>query len=155
MSLDEEQKKQGLETKNIIAIMMVEVIGRPPEHLTETLNDIISKINEEKGVEVKEKKIHEPKPIKDQQDFYSSFAEVEFEAETIMHIAMLMFKYMPSHIEVLSPESFKITNNELNDTFNEITRRLHQYEEITRVIQNEKIILEKKLKDFLEGNKKE
>jgi len=58
------------ETKGIKAVLIFEVIGRPPEHLTETLNEIIKKVDEEKGVSVKEKKVNEPVLMKDQKDFY-------------------------------------------------------------------------------------
>ena len=141
------------ETKNIGVVMIIEVIGRPPEHLTETLNDLIKQIDEEKGVFVKEKKINEPVLMKDQKDFYTSFAEIEVEVEEILDLAMLMFKYMPAHIEIISPELIALTNNGWNDILNELTRRLHGYDEIARIIQTEKTILEKKLKEVINENK--
>ena len=33
------------ETKNIKAVMIFEIIGKPPEHLNETLDSIINKID--------------------------------------------------------------------------------------------------------------
>jgi len=140
-------KDREMETKGINAMMIIEVIGRPPEHLTETLNKIISQIDEEKGVNVKEKKVNEPVLMKDQKDFYTSFAEVGIEVEEILELAMLMFKYMPAHIEIISPELIALTNNGWNDILNELARRLHGYDEIARIIQVEKNILEKKLKE--------
>ena len=137
------------ETRNIRAILIVEVIGRPPEHLTETLNNIIKKIDEEKGVSVKEKKLHEPILMKDQKDFYTTFAEVEVEVEEILNLAILMFKYMPANVEILSPELIALTNNGWSDILSELTRRLHGYDEVARIIQVEKNILEKKLREVL------
>lgn len=143
MSLDER------ETRNIRAILIIEVIGKPPEHLTETLNNIIGKIDKEKGVDVKEKKLHEPVLMKDNKNFYTTFAEVEVEVEEILNLAILMFKYMPANIEILSPELIALTNNGWSDIFSELTRRLHGYDEVARIIQAEKNILEKKLREFL------
>jgi len=147
-------KGREMETKGINAMMIIEVIGRPPEHLTETLNKIISQIDEEKGVNVKEKKVNEPVLMKDQKDFYTSFAEVGIEVEEILGLAMLMFKYMPAHIEIISPELIALTNNGWNDILNELARRLHGYDEIARIIQVEKNILEKKLKEGMKESKK-
>ena len=145
------------ETKKINAILVFDIIGKPPEHLTETLNDIIKKIDEEKGVSVKGKKINEPVFMKDQKEFYTSFAEIEVEVEEILYLAMLMFKYMPAHVEVISPEVITLVNNGWNEIFNELVRRLHGYDEVARVIQMEKNILEKKLKGLIgeEENKGE
>ena len=143
MSLDKE-------TKGIEAAIIIEVIGKPPEHLKETLENLIKKIDEEKGVKVKKKKINEPAEMKDNKGFYTSFAEIEVEVEEVLHLAVLMFKYMPAHIEILSPEIIKLSNNGWNDILNELTRRLHGYDEVARIIQIEKKILEKKLKEVLE-----
>ena len=137
------------ETKNIRAMLIIEVIGRPVEEVTNTLETLIKRIDEEPGVSVKEKKINEPVLVKDQKDIFTSFAEIEVEVEEIRNIAVLMFKYMPAHVEILSPELIALTNNGWNDIFNELTRRLHGYDEVARVIQIEKNILENKLKSLL------
>ncbi|MGD9275628.1 MAG: hypothetical protein PVJ67_00485 [Candidatus Pacearchaeota archaeon] len=144
-------------TEKVKAALIIEVIGKPPEHLTETLGNLIKQISEEKGVEVVEKTIHEPTELKDNKDFFTSFAEVEVEVEEVLYIAMLMFKYMPAHIEIIHPEKIILSNSGLNDILNELTRRLHGYDEVARIIQVEKNILEKKLKELMpkEENKKE
>lgn len=157
------------ETKNIKVLMILEVLGRPPEHLTETLENLIKQIDEEKGVVVKKKEIKEPIPMKDKvgslekggsekiktENFFTSFAEIELEIEEVMYFAMLVFKYMPAHIEIISPELIALTNNGWNEIFNELTRRLHGYDEVARVLQVEKGILERKLKELIERKKKE
>lgn len=147
-------KQKYEETKGIRAVMIFEIIGKPPKHLIESLNKIIEQIDNEKGVSVKEKKINEPKEMENQKGFYMTFAEIEVEIDEILYLAILMFKYMPAHIEILSPELIVLSNNGWNDILNELTRRLHGYDEIARVIQMEKAILEKKLREILEGQKK-
>jgi hypothetical protein len=134
------------ETK-IRAMFVLEVMGRPPEYLTETLNDLVRKIKEEKGVSVKDTKINPPVLMKDQKDFYTSFAEIEVETDNLLYLTILMFKYMPAYIEIISPQNVSLTNSNLGDVLNELTRRLHGYEEIARILQTEKNILEAKLRE--------
>jgi hypothetical protein len=143
------------EKKKISAAIILEVIGRPPEHLVETLNGIVNSIKEEKGVEVRNAKINEPVELKEQKGFYSSFVEVEVAVEEILYFAILLFKYMPAHVEVISPQNINLTNSGWTDIFNEITRRLHGYEEVARIMQTEKIILERKLREILELKKED
>jgi hypothetical protein len=138
--------------KKIRIILILEVLGRPPEFLTETLNEMVKKISEEKGVKIVDKKINPPVLMKDQKDFYTSFAEVEVEVENMISAAILMFKYMPAHVEVVSPQNISMTNADFDDILNEVTRRLHGYEEIARIMQNEKMILEAKLRGLTEVN---
>ena len=137
------------EKKDISVVFILEIIGRPKEHLTETLDKIIKELDDEKRVSVKSKKINEPVLMKDQKDFYTNFAEVEIEIEKILDLAILIFKYMPAHIEIIHPEIIALQNNDWNDILNELTRRLHGYDEVARIIQTEKVILEKKLREAL------
>ena len=147
------------ETKGIEAIFIIEIIGKPPEHLVETLENMIKQIDEEKGVSVKHKKVNEPITMKENQEFYTSFAEIVVEVDEVINLVMLMFKYMPAHIEIISPELIVLSNNNWNDILNEVVRRLHGYDEIARIIQVEKTILEKKLRELMsekgEKNEKE
>lgn len=151
------------ETRGIRALMILEIIGKPPEHLTETLNKLIDGIDDEKGVEVKNRKVNEPVSMKEKAgimdgdaevenaDFYSNFAEVEVEAEEISGLILLMFKYMPASIEILYPEAVMLTNNGWSEVLSEITRRLHGYDEIARVMQVEKAVLEKRIEELSSG----
>lgn len=137
----------GNEGQKITAMLMIEVLGRPKEHLIETLKNLEKKIGEEKGVEVVDSKIKEPTPVKDKENLFTAFAEIEVEVNHVQTLSILMFKYMPAHIDVIEPENIRMKNNELADTLSEIVRRLHKYDELLRVIQVEKNILEKKLNE--------
>lgn len=134
--------------EKIEAVVILEVIGRPPEHLTETLNKLADEIGKEKDTKIKNKKVNEPVLMKEQKDFYVSFIELELEVKEMVNIAIIIFKYMPAHIEIISPEKIEMKNNEWNEIFNETLRRLHAYDEVARVMQMEKDILEKRLKEI-------
>jgi hypothetical protein len=138
----------NFDEKKINAVMLIEVLGRPPEHLVETLENIAKQIGEEQGVKVVDKKINPPILMKDQKDFYTSFAEIEVEVEEILYLAILMFKYMPANIEIISPQNISLSNSGWNDILNELARRLHGYEEIARILQTEKRIMENKLREM-------
>lgn len=140
------------EPGKIRAVMILEVIGRPSEYLVETLENIAKDIDGEKGVHVVEKEINEPILMKDQKEFYTSFAELEVEVNEILHLAALILKYMPAHVEIISPELIALTNNGWNDILNETVRKLHGYDEIARIIQTEKVILEKRIRELMEKN---
>lgn len=134
--------------ESIRAMFIVDIIGRPPKHLVETLENLIKDMGAEKGVIVKSKNIKEPTLIKDHKDFYTTFAEVEIEAEDLLYLAALMFKYMPAHIEVISPEHLAISNNGMTEILSELVRRLHAYDEVARVLQIENQELLKRVEEL-------
>ncbi len=140
----------SLDETKINAAIILEILGRPPEHLVETLENISNQIGKEDGIKIVDKKINPPVLMKEQKDFYTSFAEIEVEAKNLLYLTILIFKYMPAHIEIISPQNISLTNFEWNDVLNELARRLHGYEEIARILQTEKTILENKLKTIME-----
>jgi hypothetical protein len=157
------------ETQKIKALFILEIMGKPPEYLTQTLNTLIDQMDKEKGVSVLSKNIKEPRKIdkkqniadasgkeikvETQNDFYSGFAEIELETESLFDLVLLMFKYMPAHIDIFSPEVIALTNGGWNDILNELARKLHGYDEVARVLQVERAVLENKLRNILEQNK--
>jgi len=135
--------------KSIKLLMVLEILGKPKEYVSQSLNNIINQIRNEKGISVKNSKTNEPKELKENKEIFSSFAEVELESQDIQSFVVLMFKYMPSHVEVLSPLKYEMTNNELSNILTDLILRLHSYEQIARMMQSEKNILEKRLKELL------
>lgn len=130
------------------ALLIIEVMGRPAEHLTSALTDIVNRIAAEKDVLIVTKKMNEPIELENQKGLYSNYVEIEVEIKNPMVLADLMFRYMPAHVEVISPENFYTTNVQYTQILSEITRRLHVYDNIARVLQMEKSIMEKKLAEL-------
>jgi hypothetical protein len=157
------------EKQKIHALMILEIIGKPPQFLVDTLEDMIKQMGNETGLTIKSKSIKEPKRMEEragvanpsggqvkieEKDFYVSFAEIEVEAENLSELILLIFKYMPAHLEIISPENINLSNLGLNDVLNDLIRKLHGYDEVARVLQVEKAILESKLRTIMEGDKK-
>jgi hypothetical protein len=146
---------RDFETKNINAILILEIIGKPAEYLVETLDSMLTQLGSEPKTVITSKKINEPVQMKENPEFYTTFAEVEIEVKEITDLVVLMFKYMPAHVEIVSPELLALTNGGWSDILSEIVRRLHGYEEIVGVLNVEKNILEKKLREVLNERQKE
>ena len=142
-----------METKGIKVALVLEAVGRPKSHLSKAMEELVKKVSEEKGVKLDSHKIHEPVKMKNQKEFFSSFVELEVEVEEIQYLAVLMFKYMPANVEILSPELIALTNNGWNDIFNELTRRLHGYDEVARIIQLQNAELQNRLKEEMDKKK--
>ena len=126
---------KNTDDKRIEVVAIMEILGRPAEHLVETLEKLIEEMKKEKGIQVKNKSIKEPTEMKEKNGFYSTFAEIELELESVEALALLVFKYMPAHIEVASPENIPLKNYEVGEIFTEVTRRLHSYDKMVQIIQ--------------------
>jgi hypothetical protein len=131
--------------EKVKAIFMLEILGKPAEYIKEQLEEIVGKLEKEDKVEVKEKKIAEAKKIKDK-ELFTSFAEVELET-SLDKLMLLIFSYMPSNVDIITPEKLEIKNNDLNTFLNELIRKLHQYDELARTMMLERQKLVKQIKE--------
>ncbi len=86
--------------------------------------------------------------MKDLKDFYTTFSEIEVEVYEILYLVILMFRSMPAYIEIVYHKLLALSNNGFNEILNELTRRLHGYDEIARIMQMEKQILLKKIQEL-------
>jgi len=139
-------------SEKINAILMLEVLGKPKEYVKETLGKIIEMLGKEKDVKIINKNLAEPKKIKQQEEVFTSFAEVEIET-FLDKLMMIIFAYMPSHIDIITPEELKINNFDLNMFFNELLRKLHQYDELTKTLMIEREIITKQIQEKIEEGK--
>ncbi|MBS3088338.1 hypothetical protein J4402_01005 [Candidatus Pacearchaeota archaeon] len=132
----------------INATLLLEILGRPKEHVMEALTTLVLKLGSEAGVKITNKVIHEPQPVKDSQTLFTSFAEVDVELDSLQSYVMTLFTYMPSHVEIISPERIAISNTEMNEIGNAITQRLHHYDAVTKNTIVERNTLLQKLKEI-------
>lgn len=133
--------------EKVNAFLVLDIIGRPKEFLVESLEKMIEEMKKEPGVKVKNSSVKDPVEMKENKDFFTTFAEIEVETDNIMYLAALMFKYMPAHIEVVSPENITLPNTGWSEILSELTRKLHSYDEVARVVQAEKAMILKKIQE--------
>ncbi len=121
--------------EKLTAILIIEVLGKPADYIKKALQDILEKLRTEKDVTLTHNLIHEPKELEN--GVFTTFAEIELETN-LASLLNIVFSYMPSHIEVISPENLNLKNTALNSFLNEATRKLHQYDELARAMLMEK-----------------
>jgi hypothetical protein len=121
--------------KEITALMIVEVAGRPKEYLKEALEKHISQLNNIKDAKLVSMKIAEPKMIDEEKDMYSCFAEVEVCVIGLQKLLDLVFDFMPSSVEIVDPVDLEINCQETTMFLNDLSGRLHKYDEVAKLAQ--------------------
>ncbi len=128
----------------INAMMILEILGKPKEYVLESLTAVVEKLSTEKGVKIIGKTIHEPLNVKNSKELFTTFAEIDIEFESLEHYIYIMFGYMPSNIQIISPENLSLSNSFLNELGNKIIQKLHNYDAITKkVLYEHQQIMEK------------
>ena len=140
---------------SITAKFILEILGRPAEHLTSSLNELIAKMGSEKGISVVSKDVHKPKAVEKTDNLWTAFADIELNFETVQHFFNAVIMYMPAHVEIVAPDSFKINTFEMNELSNFIISRLHNYDAVAKKLMGEREILIRKLEYLRDGGKME
>ena len=100
-----------METITVRAV--IEVLGKPKEHVEETLQKYIENIVKDERYTVTEKEVAE---IKQQGEgaLWMNFGELEFTTNNLEHVTSFCFDYMPSIIEIIKPTDISFNNFDLS-----------------------------------------
>ena len=121
--------------------MIVEMMGRPAEHLVESMKKHADSLSAQKDVQVHSAEISEPKivPVPNGKKYakgmelFNVFAEIEFEVENMIRLTQIIFDFMPSSIEILDPSKIEIISTDATDLMNNISGKLHRYDEFATI----------------------
>lgn len=120
--MDNKEIRNKIAEGRIYVRAIIEVVGKPKEHVTESLASHIKHIEDNKDLILVKKSIE---PAIKQDDFFSTFAEVELLAKDTVTLLAFCFDYMPSSIEILAPERLVMSNSNLSGFLNDMQARLH------------------------------
>jgi len=119
--------------QKITAMMIIEVAGRPPEYLENSLKLHLEKLEHIKDVKLISSKIAESRLIEAEKDLYTCFGEVEVETIGFSKLMDLVFDFMPSSIEIINPNNIEFNCQEATMFANDMAGRLHKYDELAKI----------------------
>jgi len=129
---------------------VIEVLGKPKEHVEKSILEYLEKINSDERYEIKSKEVAELKK-QEEQELWSIFAELEFVAKRVEDIIAFCFDYMPSLIEVLEPQELKFTAEETSHFFNDMQAKLHQVDMVAKQLKMQNDYLQKNMGSLLKN----
>ena len=123
-----EQEKQG-EQAHIRCRAIIEVLGKPKEHVENAIKEYIEHIKEDAELVILNEDYSD---AKEQGPMWSKFVELDLVIKGTRKLIGFCFEYMPSSIEVLKPEHLIMTNAELANFLNDLQARLHSVDMIVK-----------------------
>jgi hypothetical protein len=128
-----EAEKQG-ENAHIRCRTIIEVLGKPKEHVENAIKDYIEHIKEDSELVILNEDYSE---IKEQGKLWSKFVELELVIKGTKKLIAFCFEYMPSSLEILKPENLILTNAELANLLNDLQARLHSVDMVVKKLKAE------------------
>lgn len=123
---------------------IIEVLGKPREHVEKTIRGYVQKIKEDTDFVILAEHFSEPADSED--GFVSVFVELELVSKGIIPLIGFCFEYMPSSIEIEKPDEMLLPTHIVNSLFNDLQARLHQVDMIVKKQANENTFLRRNLR---------
>lgn len=120
------------------------MLGSPKEHVESTMNLVVDKMKSYEQSKVLNHKIFPAEQLKDK-PFFSTFVEAELEFKEVEDVIGFCFDFMPSSVEVLHPDSLKLSSPNLNNLINDLLARLHQYDMVLKNVHAQNLLMRKEL----------
>jgi len=130
---------------------IIEVIGKPKEHVEGALKEYIEKIKNNSEIEVLKSEISEIKEVKDDlnQGLWSTFVDIEILVKDLPTLTGFCFDYMPSSIEIIEPKELKLRENQLSTFLNDLQGKLHQMDMVAKQINHQNTFLKNNVNALL------
>lgn len=153
--------KEKIEKGHIHGRVIIQVIGKPKEHVEQTIKGYVQKIKDETNVEVLSEDYD--KVNKHDEELFSSHAELEMLVKDIYTFIGFCFDYMPASIEIIEPKEFSFQANQIGSILNALQGRLHQLDMLIKqknaenkfMKQNSHILISNMISLILHNNKME
>ena len=122
-----EKEKRDIKGKvdegRILTRIIIEIVGKPKEHIEKALKVVVEKIKEEKDIEIVEEQIFN---VEKQEEMFNVFAELGILFNNMQSLIEFCFDFMPSSIEILDPEKLSFDSNKFAGLVNDLLAKLHQ-----------------------------
>ncbi len=136
--------------KNIIFRAVIEVLGKPKEHVDKSLKGFINQLKENEEYSVISEDYAEIKK-QEEQELWMGFAELEIKTAKIEQLTAFCFNYMPSLIEIIEPKELSISERDFSSFINDLQSKLHTVDMVAKQIKMENDHLKKNMAALMQN----
>ncbi len=136
--------KEHIDKGYIHVRVILEVMGKPQEHVEQAINKYIEKIDKEQKTIITKKFISQAKKLENA-ELFSLFAELELLVKGFQSLIDFCFNYMPSSIEIYEPNKIHVDASKMSTLFNDFQEKLHKADLLTKTTLQQNVILTKNL----------
>lgn len=136
------EEKLVAEETHIRCKVIIEVLGKPKEHVEGSLKTYVEKIKEDPELIVLNSHFAD---AKEKDKLWATFSELDMVIKGIPKLIAFCFDYMPSSVEISKPEQFIMKKSNVEDLVNDLQSRLHTVDMVVKNQKNENEFLRQNL----------
>ena len=136
------EEKLIAEQIHIRCKIIIEILGKPKEHVEKTLRMYVDKIKNDSNLIVLNTEFAD---AQEKKGLWATFVELDMIIKGIPKLIAFCFDYMPSSIEIIKPEEFTMKKSTIEDLINDLQAKLHNVDMIVKQQKNENEFLRKNM----------
>lgn len=125
---------------------IIEILGKPKEHIEQTLREYVGNIRDDSELAILREEYAE---TKEQDKMWAKFVELDLVVKGVSKLIGFCFQYMPSSIEIIKPDEFRLLNSEMASFLNDLQGRLHNVDMLAKNLKLQNDFLRKNLNAML------
>src|SRR3989338_1937211 len=125
---------------------IIEVLGKPKEHVENSIKGYVDKIKTDSNIKLISSEYSAPKEVN---NLWTMFVEIEFLIKNIDLLISFCFDYMPSTVELISPTSFRIDGSAFSGLLSDLQGRLHDIDMRVKILRKENEFIKNNFKNIL------
>ena len=136
------EEKLIAEKTHIRCKVIIEILGKPKEHVEKTLRMYVDNIKDDSDLIILNSDFSE---AVENEKLWATFVELDMIIKGIPKLIAFCFDYMPSSIEISKPEEFVMRKSSVEDLINDLQARLHDVDMTVKRQKNENDFLRQNL----------
>ena len=137
------EEKLVAEKTHLRCKIIIEVLGKPKEHVEESIRDYVEKIKKDTGFIVLNADFAGSEEKED--GLWAAFVELDIVVKGLPKLIAFCFDYMPSSVEISKPEELLMQKSTVENLMNDLQARLHTVDMIVKKQKNENEFLKHNL----------
>lgn len=129
---------------------VIEVLGKPREHVETALTGYIENLEKNKNFQITDKQFATAQQ-QENSELWVTFVELEAKTSSVKHLTGFCFDYMPSMLEIITPEKIVFKDVEVSQYLNDLQAKLHHVDMVAKQVQTENNILQRSLGSLLKN----
>jgi len=137
------EEKLVAEKTHLRCKIIIEVLGKPKEHVEKSIRDYVEKIKKDTGFIVLNADFAGSEEKED--GLWATFVELDMVVKGLPKLIAFCFDYMPSSVEISKPEELLMQKSTIENLMNDLQARLHTVDMIVKKQKNENEFLKHNL----------
>lgn len=128
--------------------IILEIVGKPKEHIEKTMKLVIENIRQRKDHHVEDEKIFPPEPV---EGLFTTFAELLIRFDNFSGLTEFCQDFLPSSVEIVEPEEILIYGRDISSFLNDVLAGMHSLDMRFKEMSVENQILKKNSEALLKN----